>query len=51
MKGVESVGETVQPPEERPAPATLAGCTECESGCGKAVHNFRGKSLAIRNAF
>ena len=48
---MESVGETVQSPEERPAPATLAGCTECESDCGKAVHNFRGKSLAIRNAF
>ena len=51
MKRVESVGETVQPPEERPASATLAGCTECEWGCGKVVHNFCPKSLAIRIAF
>ena len=50
-KGVESVGETVRSPEELSTPATLAGCTECEWGCGKVVHNFWGKSLVIRMAF
>ena len=50
-KVVESVGETVRSPEEPPTPATLAGCTECEWGCGKVVDNFRGKSLVIRKAF
>jgi len=50
-KGVESVGETVRSPEERPPQATLAGCPKCEWGCGKVVDNFRGKSLAIRRAF
>ena len=50
-KGVESVGETVNDTGERPTPATLAGCTECECGCGKVVHNFWGKSLVIRMAF
>ncbi len=51
MKGVESVGETVRSPEERPTRATLAGWSECEWGCGKVVHNFCPKSLAIRIAF
>ena len=50
-KCVESVGETVRSPEERPAQATLAGWSECEWGCGKMVDNFRGKSLAIRETF
>ena len=50
-KGVESVGETVSYPEERPLQATLAGWSECEYGCGKVVHNFCTKSLAIRIAF
>ena len=50
-KGVESVGETVRSPKERPAAVTLAGCPKCEWGCGKVVHNFCTKSLAIRNAF
>lgn len=50
-KCVESVGETVSYPEERPTRATLAGWSECEYGCGKVVHNFYPKSLAIRIAF
>ena len=50
-KGVESVGETVRSPEEPSTPATLAGCTECELGCGKVVNNFWGKSLVIWMAF
>ena len=51
MKRVESVGETISPPEERPARATLAGWSECEYGCGKVVYNFCTNSLAIRIAF
>ena len=51
MKGVESVGETVRSPEERPTQATLASCPKCEWGCGKVVDSYRGKSLAIRIAF
>ena len=50
-KGVESVGETVLPPEEPSTPATLEEWRNCEWGCGKVVHNFCPKSLAIRIAF
>ena len=50
-KGVESVGETVSPPEEPPTPATLADGWKCEWECGKMVHNFWGKSLVIWIAF
>ena len=50
-KGVESVGETVRSPEERPPVLTLGNRPKCEWGCGKVVDNFCPKSLAIRIAF